>query len=166
MKKVLEKFENPTEFLCLIVILVVAVYFFIGSFQFFDGDEIFPRLTSAATIICTLTYMIISLTKKNKNTSAKKDESFSDKEKKGASEFHVLLASLLFIGYFGLVWFLGFVVATVIFIIAYPIIFGYKKILSIVILLIVNLGFVLLFQKLTGVSLSKGVFLDLTSWFF
>ena len=157
MKKLVDKFESLSEFICLCLILIVAVYFFIGSFQFSDSDVIFPRLTSSATIICTLIYFAKCIFSKDEK---------GEKEKTDANNKAVLITALLFIGYLILVWLFGFLIATLVFTLAYPLAMGYRKKSAIAILLVVNTGCVLLFQYLMGISLSRGVLLDLTHLFF
>lgn len=157
MKKIVDKFESLSEFICLCLILIVAVYFFIGSFQFSDSDVIFPRLTSSATIICTLMYCAKCIFSKTENEK---------KEKGDDNNKAVLITALLFVGYLVLVWLFGFMIATLVFTLVYPIAMGYRKKSAIALLLVVNLGCVLLFQQLMGISLSRGVLLDLTHLFF
>lgn len=158
MKKIVDKFESLSEFICLCFILIVAVYFFIGSFQFSDSDVIFPLLTSSATIICTVIYFVKCIYAKDQKEKKEKADANNNKS--------VIISALLFIGYLILVWLFGFLIATLVFTLAYPIAMGYRKKGAIAILLVVNTGCVLLFQYLMGISLSRGVLLDLTHLFF
>lgn len=159
MKKIIDRFESPVEFWSLLLVLMISIYFFWGSFQFSDGDEIFPRLMSGATIVCTIVYSVKSLFQHTRHDENK------TKRKNSSNVKQVIATGVLFILYLIIVWLFGFIIATVFLMIAYPIITGYKKPISIILLLLVNIGFVLLFQFLTGATLNKGLLINLSAMF-
>lgn len=165
MKKIIEKFESPLEFICLLFIFIVSAYFFIVSFSFSDGDELFPRLTSGATLVCTIVYFLRSFfgpeTQKKNDKESNKTESESVSFNK-----QIIISSILFFAYFICVWLFGFLLSSAIFAIIYPLCFHYKNVKGIVCLFIVNVVIVFIFQKLMGISLSRGVLIDLTNIFF
>ena len=160
MDKIIRKFKNPAEFVCIILMLVVSLYFFIGSLSFSDGDEIFPLLTSGATIIFLVAYTIKTIFQKSE------EETERENKKTNVLTKNVVISILLFIGYVILVKLFGFFIATAVFVVAYPLSTGYKSKKGIVILFIVNVVLVLLFQKLMGTTLSRGILVDLTNLFF
>lgn len=158
MNKIINKFENPIEVVCIVLILLISLYFFFGAFAFSDGDQTFPLLTSGATIIFTLAYVIKTLLSEDGSEQKKSYKDYITK--------NVVISVLLFVGYLVFIKLFGFLIATVVFVTAYPLCTGCKKKLSTVILVLVNVGIVLLFQALVGVTLSRGSLIDLTNLFF
>lgn len=162
MKKIIEKFESPLEIICLVFIFIISAYFFIVSFSFSDGDELFPRLTSGATLVCTISYFLRTVLDAGKEIK----NSDSVNEKDSTFNSHVVISSVLFFAYFASVFLFGFLISSAVFAIVYPLFFRYRNVKGIVILFVVNTVIVLLFQKLVGLSLTKGVLIDLSHLFF
>ena len=163
MKRIIEKFESPLEFVCLLFIFIVSAYFFIVSFSFSDGDELFPRLTSGAALICTVVYFLRSLF-----GPESEDGKTAEKMEGEDSPFNkqVIVSAVLFFAYFVCVWLFGFLLTSAVFAIIYPLCFRYRSTKGIVCLFLVNAAIVLAFQKLMGMTLSRGVLIDLTRIFF
>ena len=162
MKRLLSRIDKA-EFAFLAAIFLVALFMFVGAFSFTGGAWIYPAFTSAITIICIIIYLI-----KVYRAAAPIEKKERTPEEQKAFKWEVQKLTItvaFFVGYILITYLAGFLIASAIIAVAYPLIFKYKKPLSIISSLVLNVGFVLIFQWFLGVPLSRGILLDL-SWMF
>lgn len=165
MKKLISRFESPVEFAFLFLIFATALCFFVGSFGFTGRAWIFPRFTSIATMICVAAYSAKCLMKK---TDKQEETRMSEEEKADnrKSRRDIAVTTVFFVAYLVITWLSGFLISSILIGILYPLLMGYRNFRSIMICLMSNVFFVLFFQKLMGISLTRGILLDLTPFFF
>lgn len=165
MKKVINRFESPVEFVFLLLVFVVAVCFFAGSFNFTGRAWITPRFSSLATMICVAVYAIKRLVKApaEQKETKKSEEEKADSRK---SRRDIAVTAAFFVGYLVITWLFGFLISSALIAVLYPLLMGYRNYRSIALSFATNVFFVIAFQKLMGISLSRGVLLDWTAYFF
>lgn len=164
MKKIINRFESPTEFGFLVMIFIVSLYFFVESFQFTGSSWSFPRFTSLATLICIFAYVAKCLLQRDEKQASSKTSEEKEINRKGKIAISITIT--FFVAYLILVWLFGFLIPAVLFAILYPLTMGYRKPIPMLASIVINTVFVLVFQKLIGISLTRGVLLDLTALFF
>ena len=165
MKKLINRFESPVEFVFLLLVFIVALCFFAGSFDFTGRAWIFPRFTSLATLVCVAVYAAKRLTGE---AAAREEKKMSDADKADAVKARrdVTVTIVMFVGYLFATWLFGFLISSALVAVLYPLGMGYRNIRSVAACFATSIFFVLAFQKLMGISLSRGVLLDWTPYFF
>jgi divalent metal cation (Fe/Co/Zn/Cd) transporter len=165
MKKILNRIEDPSELIFLAALFITALYFFIGSFGFTGNAWVYPMFTAAAVLICILVYTLktfwaaLQSAARTEKTAAERAENREDAKR-------IAITIVCFLGYIVLSYLFGFLIAAAVLGVAYPLIFKYRKVSSVVLCLITNIALVLLFQRALGVSLSHGILVDFTRLFF
>jgi hypothetical protein len=165
MKRVLSHFEDPVELFFIVFLFLIAFYFCIASFGFQSDARIFPLFTSLATMLCIVIYFVKQLLKTPEKTEVReKTEEEKQDTKDGIKKIVLTIAS--FIGYILLSHLFGFLIASAVLAVSYPLLLGYRKVWGLVGSFVVNIGIVLIFQSFLGIPLSRGVILDLSFLFY
>lgn len=165
MKKILSHFEDPVELFFIGFLFLISFYFCVESFSFQSDARIFPLFTSVATMLCIVIYFVKQLLKTPEKAEAqKKNEEEKQDMKDGIKK--IVLTIVSFIGYIVLSHLFGFLIASAILAVSYPLTLGYRRVSGIIGSFVVNIGIVLIFQSFLGIPLSRGVLLDLSFLFY
>ena len=163
MKKLISRFKSPVEFYVLLFFFLVSLAFFIGSFNFTALPRIFPSFTSFLAMAFILTYSIFRIVRKPDPEPVQRDPKFNITKQ---GKRNVLFTYCFYVMYLIIARLFGFIFAVAFFTVLYPLVMGYRKLVTILICLAVNAGFVIVFQRLLSISLTRGLLLDLTRFFF
>ncbi len=169
MKKSFGRFPDATEFSFLIFVFLIALYFFVTALGFDAEGRQFPLLTSGLTLVLTAVYaarLYVAGGKPAATTPFENDDGEAGTETSPASRVKFFTTLVCFVGYIIITYLFGFLVASAVIGLAYPIIHGYRKPIGVILSFVVNVGIVLSFQSFLGVPLSRGLLLDMTRLFY
>ena len=168
MKKIVGFFKNPAEFYTLILLFLIALYFFITAFGFSPEAKGYPILTSSATMIFIILYFVEVVF-----THAKKHVEYVAAEEKPANKPYqqnsfrtVGITIICLVSYLVVTYLIGFLLASAILAAVYPLLFGYRKPIKVILCCISAIVIVLCFQSFLSITLCRGQLLDLTRFFF
>jgi hypothetical protein len=163
MKKFIRSFKSPTEFCVLLLLFLIALYFFIGAFSFSAKARAYPLVTSSATMIFIVLYCVETVLKNSKNV----DAAVVDWEKMESSSFRTIgITIICFIAYLILTYLIGFLFSSVAMAVVYPLLYNYRKPLYVVLCGILAAVIVLCLQSFLSIPLCRGILIDLTPLFF
>lgn len=121
-----KSFLLDPDIVLMAIIGVFAGAFLIETRSYNPTAAFFPRLVSIFSlvlIVWTIAQRFLTLSRKAKSSPDSKVR--AEKMGKGALAWHWSLATM--IGYFGLIYLLGFTFATLIYLLALPVLLGYRR---------------------------------------
>ncbi|MGM0420475.1 MAG: tripartite tricarboxylate transporter TctB family protein [Bacillota bacterium] len=163
--KIINIFDSPLEALLVLVLFSISLYFHLESYSFKRDSSLFPLVSSGLTIILIITYIAkLIYQQKKKSTEVKTEEEGSKKDQTIIDETlkKVTITFVSFLSFVLLTYLFGFLVSSVILMITYPLILGYRKKSSILFGVIAVIALVMVFQFSLNIPLISGIFLDLS----
>ena len=157
MKKV--KRYLTLENIIMLVIALVSAYMFFASGSFKKAQsKLFPQIISGGVFLCCAVGLVLNTVKKNKkeeNTQTAAPEQKPEKSENTYNHYIVMGAAVLYIL---LLETLGFILSTLLELIAVPCLLGYKKWKIVVpVALVLSIGLYFLFKYVFYVSLPAGL---------
>lgn len=167
--RIVSKFNY--EFALLIIIGGLAVSFFAQTFTY-PGTiaGLFPRIVSTIVILMVLFLLVAKF--RSKSAASESDEELLDDEEVGtwgkSVSKHALpvmnwkISVLLMLGYFVLIYLIGFGIGTFLYAVAIPLLLQYKnKLVAVVFALVTAVALIVLFGTLFYVPLPQGLIFEL-----
>ncbi len=165
VKKIINIFDSPLEALLILAFFSISLYFHLESYSFKRDSSLFPLVSSGLTIILIIVYIITLIYKQKKKSTASKSEEVESKKDQTFFDETLKKVSITFISFLSFVlltYLFGFLVSSIVLMITYPLILGYRKKLSILFGVIAVITLVMVFQFSLNIPLISGIFLDLS----
>ncbi len=157
LKNILIRFDSLLEVLLLIIILGVSIFFHLEAYSFSDDSRIYPLVTSGLAIILTVIYVTMKLYKNRDKKASEEDF----KNLINPTFKRVLFSAVSFVIYLLAVYYFGFFLASIAYMISYPLALGFRKIPTIIIGVITVAVIILAFEYVLGAGLVSGELIEL-----
>lgn len=146
----------------LMILIAFFVYFYSNTFieaKSYDlGSAAFPKIISVLTIFLSILLIINTLKERDDKTKEKHEENEQIFNKTGT--LRLILGSSIIMIYFFLINKIGFIIATLIFLIVFMRVLGIKKwVMSIPISIVTTFLIYFLFQDILKVQLPSGIWI-------
>jgi len=160
-KKIFDSVQDIQEFILLLFLFGISLFFFVISLDFHPRARVFPAFTSGITIFFILLHFIKEYFPKEIKESLTGKREAKEIENRG----RILLTALLFVLYIIISFLFGFYISVVFLTVLYPLFCGTKNIYYILATCLFGILCVYVFEHFTYINLMRGYLIDLSVLF-